>query len=648
MNLYVDLETLRLIEAPGFRNPIQSIRIKRGDGAQLQTLFLLEGKTATQIGDPETLDLKFGVKSADELSGPYLVYAGEWTFPVVDPETTDNAYLVSPSFNTEALNAALGIGTENELTEIKLVGEISWTVGAGAPTSTRTFTVIVENDVIRGTEGTPLENPDPEAWLNARRPAIITGDLPPLSYLAPQRQAEYAQVTLPGAGLTTSAGTQHIVVTGAGIAGSPVTVDVAITTGMNRAAVLAAQIAALNGNAAVAALYTADVYSTANLRITRNTAAPNDSTLNIAWAAGFNINGVVTSSTSTAGVFVVPTTGNVNDLYRAGSSWQNYTWYRLATLAPGPTWTPIPNAGAESYTAFVRTGGNNATALVGRPDLPFSTAQAAYDAVRATPSGLANTLFDLGVGTFYLTIPLADTGRTLHFAGKGDMTTIGIIGESVNGQPGTRSSLYCFATDETVYGPCAITGFGGYPASTVGSPGTGATIEIPLNSADYEVAAMLVSVFSGGVNGAQIDAYDTGARGGSIGTFPFATFTEGTWATAGSTGVNATMFAQNLKITVSLNGGAGDDMAGDGGSLSIYGHGYVNLLSFEAYGGFCTADGFARPPGDLAAYRCKVGTVYARSFTAALCDLTETSGMLNYGGGFSDSGNNTQPLPTFS
>ena len=35
------------------------------------------------------------------------------------------------------------------------MGEITWREGAGEPTSTRTFTVVVENDVNRGTEGVP-------------------------------------------------------------------------------------------------------------------------------------------------------------------------------------------------------------------------------------------------------------------------------------------------------------------------------------------------------------------------------------------------------------------------------------------------------------------------------------------------------------
>ncbi|MCX6873395.1 MAG: hypothetical protein NTW21_06245, partial [Verrucomicrobia bacterium] len=80
----------------------------------------------------------------------------------------------APSFNTVALNDALGVGGDTELSSLTLMGEITWREGAGEPTSTRTFAIVVENDVNRGTEGTPQAQPDPEAWLSARAPRIDT------------------------------------------------------------------------------------------------------------------------------------------------------------------------------------------------------------------------------------------------------------------------------------------------------------------------------------------------------------------------------------------------------------------------------------------------------------------------------------------
>jgi lysophospholipase L1-like esterase len=165
VKLYVDLETLQLIEGPGFRNPVTSLRFKRGDGAKLEVVFLENGTTPVEIGNPLTLGLQFGVKPRNRFDSGYLVFTDDWTLPVAGaPNPT---YLCSPNFHTAELDSELQVGspTGNELAEVILMGEISWHEGLGDPTSTRTFTVIVENDVNRGTEGTPEELPDPGDWL---------------------------------------------------------------------------------------------------------------------------------------------------------------------------------------------------------------------------------------------------------------------------------------------------------------------------------------------------------------------------------------------------------------------------------------------------------------------------------------------------
>ena len=155
MKLYVDLESLQLIEGPGFRNPVTSLRFKRGDAAKLEVTFLDDGTTAVSIGDPALLEMRFGVKPRNRYDIGYLVQSDAWTMPTLNAETP--FYQCSPSFNTEELNSALGLGsaTGSELSEITLMGEITWREGTGEPTSTRTFLVVVENDVNRGTEGVP-------------------------------------------------------------------------------------------------------------------------------------------------------------------------------------------------------------------------------------------------------------------------------------------------------------------------------------------------------------------------------------------------------------------------------------------------------------------------------------------------------------
>lgn len=157
MRLYVDLETLQLIEGPGFRNPVSSLRFKRGDAAQLEVTFLTNGTTPATIGDPATLELQFGIKPRGRYDVGYLVHESGWTLPT--PEAESPSYLCSPSFNTNELDSAMQVGssTGSELSEITLMGEITWREGAGEPTSTRTFLVVVDNDVNRGTEGVPTD-----------------------------------------------------------------------------------------------------------------------------------------------------------------------------------------------------------------------------------------------------------------------------------------------------------------------------------------------------------------------------------------------------------------------------------------------------------------------------------------------------------
>ena len=155
MKLHVDLESLQLIEGPGFRNPVTALRFKRGDSARLEVSFLDGGSTPVAIGNPDTLEIQFGIKPRNRYDVGYLVHSADWTMPAPDAESP--VYQCSPSFNTVELNSSLGVGsaTGTELSEITLMGEITWRVGGSEPTSTRTFLVVVENDVNRGTEGVP-------------------------------------------------------------------------------------------------------------------------------------------------------------------------------------------------------------------------------------------------------------------------------------------------------------------------------------------------------------------------------------------------------------------------------------------------------------------------------------------------------------
>jgi hypothetical protein len=155
VNLHVDLETLQLIQGPGQRSAVAALRFKRGDAARLQVVFLQNGLTPVTIGDPDELEIQIGIKPRNQFEHSYLAHCVDWSMPSEGDDTP--TYECFLSFNTLQLNSALNVGSESseELSEITLMGEITWREGMGEHTSTRTFLVVVENDVNRGTEGAP-------------------------------------------------------------------------------------------------------------------------------------------------------------------------------------------------------------------------------------------------------------------------------------------------------------------------------------------------------------------------------------------------------------------------------------------------------------------------------------------------------------
>lgn len=115
-------------------------------------------------------------------------------------------------------------------------------------------------------------------------------------------QVETATVT--AAGGCTSNGTCNVVVTGAHITGSPLTVPVALTTATHTSASLIA--AAIRAELQQCTIGNPDGYTTsgtgANIVVTDTSYRANDTTLNIAIPAGLGITAAATSANTTAGV----------------------------------------------------------------------------------------------------------------------------------------------------------------------------------------------------------------------------------------------------------------------------------------------------------------------------------------------------------
>ena len=106
-----------------------------------------------------------------------------------------------------------------------------------------------------------------------------------------------AQVeTATAAGTITNSGNATVIVTGAGITGSPLTLSVAVLSGDTPAQWAEKVRTAISGNSAITALYTA-TRSNADIILTRNIATTHDGTLNISLDNG-TCAGIITATTS--------------------------------------------------------------------------------------------------------------------------------------------------------------------------------------------------------------------------------------------------------------------------------------------------------------------------------------------------------------
>lgn len=149
------------------------------------------------------------------------------------------------------------------------------------------------------------------------------------------RQVETAVI----AGTITQAGNATVTVTGAGIAGSPLAISVAVALN-DTDAICATKIrAALNATAAVSALYSVGGAGV-NVVLTAIKSAANDATLNIEYADDTCI-GLTADATSN------DTTAGVRGDFRGAPQWTyaldttNYAIYQNTGTGFCPTWTEV-------------------------------------------------------------------------------------------------------------------------------------------------------------------------------------------------------------------------------------------------------------------------------------------------------------------
>lgn len=146
MKVYINLEDFGLIRAAGVPQPVTSIRFKRGRADPLEVRFASEEGVSVyqEIGD-----MFFVLKKRGEYDSQALVKSFGWT--LAQPEDEDPVYRCNPVMDTPALNALFAIdGDEsNDVESVTLMGEISWLDGDGRLYGSKTFEVVVDNDVLR-------------------------------------------------------------------------------------------------------------------------------------------------------------------------------------------------------------------------------------------------------------------------------------------------------------------------------------------------------------------------------------------------------------------------------------------------------------------------------------------------------------------
>lgn len=152
MDLYVELETLKLVTSVTDRREIRSINVKRGDALPLTVRFL-QNQTLTRL-DATTV-ITFALKESGKYDDDPVVLEQSFTASTVEDPDSDPHYTASPGLNTTELNDLFLIDSDssNDPESVSLMGELSWKAsGESGPTSIKTFSVVVENDVYRGDE----------------------------------------------------------------------------------------------------------------------------------------------------------------------------------------------------------------------------------------------------------------------------------------------------------------------------------------------------------------------------------------------------------------------------------------------------------------------------------------------------------------
>lgn len=173
MRIYIDADSRDVVQNQYQKIVVNSLTFKRGDTAPIDITFL-SGTTA--LSAVASKRLIFVAKENGKYDGTVVTSTSSYS-------ASGTTYRMTPSFNTTVLNALLSSGdgnSSNDIAQVTLMGEFTWSDDSGSTwATTNELDIVVNNDIWKGNENTALENPSPAAWLATN--LTILGVNPPLS-----------------------------------------------------------------------------------------------------------------------------------------------------------------------------------------------------------------------------------------------------------------------------------------------------------------------------------------------------------------------------------------------------------------------------------------------------------------------------------
>lgn len=164
MRFYVNVNASprQTVKGLGSTVPVTSYTVKRRDSAAVELqLFTGEQGSAVPVKLEDSFEVRFACKVKDDFTAEAVVLS-----MVFDWVPAEQVYQARPSFNTTQLNDLFAAVDDVEPGSVTLMGEFSWRELSRPAewTSTASFAVVVENDVIRGDEADPSNAEDPSAY----------------------------------------------------------------------------------------------------------------------------------------------------------------------------------------------------------------------------------------------------------------------------------------------------------------------------------------------------------------------------------------------------------------------------------------------------------------------------------------------------